>query len=182
MRHPAQHPGGPPPPGPPDRLRQPRQLRQRYREGVEDQLGALGLALNAVLWWNTLYLDAAVKQIRADRFPATDDMCARLSPIAYEHINFLGRYAFTRADADAGLRPFHDPAQEADASDTPTAAPTPRSRAAGTREKGITRSRCSWLEQGCDDARGSGQLRESQALTGSPARTYFLYVPVPFHK
>ncbi|WP_242895556.1 hypothetical protein [Actinomadura litoris] len=46
-------------------------------------------------------------------------------PIAYEHINFLGRYAFTRADADAGLRPFHDPTQEADTSDTPTAAPTP---------------------------------------------------------
>jgi hypothetical protein len=28
------------------------QLRQRYREGMEDQLGALGLALNAVVWWN----------------------------------------------------------------------------------------------------------------------------------
>ncbi|GAB2859000.1 Tn3-like element Tn3 family transposase [Actinocorallia aurea] len=84
------------------------QLRQRYREGMEDQLGALGLALNAVVWWNTLYLDAAVKQIQADGFPVTGEMCARLSPIAFEHINFLGRYAFTRADATAGLRPFHD--------------------------------------------------------------------------
>ncbi|MFB4320721.1 Tn3 family transposase [Actinomadura sp. 21ATH] len=88
------------------------QLRQRYREGMEDQLGAFGLALNAVAWWNTLYLDAAVKQIRADGFPATDDMCARISPIASEHIDFLGRYAFTRADASSGLRPFHDPAAE----------------------------------------------------------------------
>lgn len=86
------------------------QLRQRYREGMEDQLGALGLALNAVVWWNSLYLDAAVKQIRAGGFPVTDEMCARLSPIAYEHINFLGRYAFTRADPAGGLRPFHDPA------------------------------------------------------------------------
>jgi hypothetical protein len=51
-------------------------------------------------------------------------MCARLSPIAYEHINFLGRYAFTRAEVAAGLRPFHDPAQEADAPDTPMAAST----------------------------------------------------------
>jgi TnpA family transposase len=92
------------------------QLRQRYREGMEDQLGALGLALNAVVWWNTLYLDAAVKQIRKGGFPATDDMCARLSPIAYEHINILGRYAFTRAEVAAGLRPFHDPAHEGDAS------------------------------------------------------------------
>ncbi|MBA9005695.1 Tn3 family transposase [Thermomonospora cellulosilytica] len=88
------------------------QLRQRYREGMEDQIGSLGLALNAVVWWNSLYLDAAVKQLRTDGFPATDEMCARLSPICYDHINFLGRYAFTRAELDAGLRPFHDPAQE----------------------------------------------------------------------
>jgi hypothetical protein len=74
---------------------------------MEDQLGALGLALNAVVWWNTLYLDAAVKQIQADGFPVTTEMCARLSPIAFEHINFLGRYAFTRADPAAGLQPFH---------------------------------------------------------------------------
>ncbi|RFU39957.1 hypothetical protein DZF91_19940 [Actinomadura logoneensis] len=40
-------------------------------------------------------MDAAVKQIRKGGFPATDAMCARLSPIAYEHINFLGRCAFT---------------------------------------------------------------------------------------
>ncbi|MFE9107468.1 Tn3 family transposase [Actinomadura geliboluensis] len=88
-------------------------------------LRARSLALNAVVWWNTAYLDAAVKQIRADGFPATDDMCARLSPIVYEHINFLGRYAFTRADSGAGLRPFHDPTQGADASGTSMAASTP---------------------------------------------------------
>ncbi|MEU6040836.1 hypothetical protein ABZ801_36135 [Actinomadura sp. NPDC047616] len=35
------------------------------------------------------------RRTRADGFPATDDMCARLSPIAYEHINFPGRYTFT---------------------------------------------------------------------------------------
>ncbi|GAA3467418.1 hypothetical protein GCM10018965_019710 [Nonomuraea roseola] len=84
------------------------QLRQRYREGMEDQLGSLGLALNAVIWWNSLYLDAAVQQLREQGFPVTDEMCARLSPIQYEHINFLGRYAFTRADVGPGLRPFHD--------------------------------------------------------------------------
>ncbi|GAA2124756.1 hypothetical protein GCM10009727_12480 [Actinomadura napierensis] len=79
---------------------------------MEHQIGSLGLTLNAVVWWNSLYLDAAVKQLRADRFPATDEMCARLSPICCDHSNFLGRYAFTRAELDVGLRPFHDPAQE----------------------------------------------------------------------
>jgi len=40
------------------------ELRQRYREGQEDQLGALGLVVNAVVLWNTRYLDAALAQIR----------------------------------------------------------------------------------------------------------------------
>ncbi len=36
------------------------QIRQAYREGQEHQLAALGLVLNAVVLWNTRYLDAAV--------------------------------------------------------------------------------------------------------------------------
>ncbi|MFC9854702.1 Tn3 family transposase [Streptomyces prasinus] len=45
------------------------ELRQHYREGMEDQLGALGLALNAVVLFNSLYIDTAVKQLAADGFP-----------------------------------------------------------------------------------------------------------------
>ncbi|MEV1001285.1 Tn3 family transposase [Nonomuraea sp. NPDC050202] len=37
-------------------------------------------------------LDAAVTRLRRQGFPVTDETCARLSPIAYDHINFLGRY------------------------------------------------------------------------------------------
>ncbi|WP_052852705.1 Tn3 family transposase [Streptomyces avicenniae] len=37
------------------------ELRQHYREGMEDQLGALDLALNAVVLFNSLSIDAAVK-------------------------------------------------------------------------------------------------------------------------
>lgn len=36
------------------------QIMEVYREGQEDQLGALGLALNATVLWTTLYLEAAV--------------------------------------------------------------------------------------------------------------------------
>src|SRR5664280_604034 len=35
-------------------------LYQRYREGQEDQLGVLGIVLNAATLWNTRYVDAAV--------------------------------------------------------------------------------------------------------------------------
>ncbi|WP_190233133.1 hypothetical protein [Streptomyces avicenniae] len=44
----------------------------------------------------------------ADGFPAIDDLLARLSPLRYDHINFLGRYAFTRP-SKPGLCPLRDP-------------------------------------------------------------------------
>lgn len=68
-------------------------------------LGALGLALNAVVLWNSPYLDRAAKQLAADGFPVTDDFLARLSPLQFEHINFLGRYAFFRPQ-EPGRRPL----------------------------------------------------------------------------
>jgi TnpA family transposase len=36
---------------------------QACREGQEDQLAALGLVLNAVVLWNTRYLDASVEHL-----------------------------------------------------------------------------------------------------------------------
>lgn len=33
------------------------ELRQHYREGMEDQLGALGLVVNAIVLWNTRYME-----------------------------------------------------------------------------------------------------------------------------
>ena len=36
------------------------ELRQRYREGQEDQLGALGLVVNIIVLWNTIYMDAVL--------------------------------------------------------------------------------------------------------------------------
>ena len=40
------------------------EVRKRYREGQEDQLGALGLVVNAVALWTSFYLDRAVKHLR----------------------------------------------------------------------------------------------------------------------
>ncbi|MER6917039.1 Tn3 family transposase [Streptomyces sp. NPDC000594] len=67
-----------------------------------------GLALSAVVLWNSLYLDRAAKHLAADGFPVTDDLLAHLSPPQFDHINFLGRYAFFRP-AGAGLRPLREP-------------------------------------------------------------------------
>jgi TnpA family transposase len=71
------------------------ELRQRYREGQEDQLGALGLVVNIIVLWNTIYIDAALTQLRQEGYPVRDEDVARLSPFVHErHINLLGRYSF----------------------------------------------------------------------------------------
>lgn len=81
------------------------QLYQRCQDGVEDQLGALGLVLNAVVLFNTRYMDAAVNQLRADGFDVRDEDVARLSPFVRRHINMLGRYSFK---LPGGMRPLRD--------------------------------------------------------------------------
>jgi TnpA family transposase len=75
------------------------ELRQRYREGQEDQLGALGLVLNIIVLWNTLYIEAVLEQFQREGFPVSPADVARLSPLIFEHINMLGRYAFLVPDA-----------------------------------------------------------------------------------
>ena len=86
------------------------QLRQRYREGQEDQLGALGLVVNAIVLWNTRYMDAALGELRQEGRQVADDDVKRLSPLGHEHINFLGRYQFSTPELPPNqLRPLRDP-------------------------------------------------------------------------
>jgi TnpA family transposase len=88
------------------------ELRQHYREGQEDQLGALGLVVNAIILWNTIYMNAAIEQLRQEGFEVRDEDLARLSPLGFEHINMLGRYIFSLPEgvARGHLRPLRDPA------------------------------------------------------------------------
>jgi hypothetical protein len=80
-------------------------------EGQEDQLGALGLVVNVTVLWNTLYTGAALNQLRVEGHDVRDEDAARLSPLGFEHINMLGRYAFILPDvvARGELRPLRDP-------------------------------------------------------------------------
>ncbi|WP_035560189.1 Tn3 family transposase [Hymenobacter sp. IS2118] len=84
------------------------ELRQRYREGMEDQLGALGLVVNALVLWNTRYLQQALEQWQETEGNLNPDDVARLSPLLHEHVNMLGRYDFTLPEAVAAgqLRPL----------------------------------------------------------------------------
>jgi TnpA family transposase len=88
------------------------ELRQRYREGQEDQLGALGLVVNALILWNTRYMDAALNYLKRQGFEPKPEDLARLSPLRSRHFNVLGRYHFTVTDAvlKGELRPLRNPA------------------------------------------------------------------------
>ncbi len=87
------------------------ELRQRYREGQEDQLGTLGLVVNLVVLWNTIYMDAALNQLISEGYSVKPEDVDRLSPLGLKHINMLGRYAFTLPDfvARGELWPLRDP-------------------------------------------------------------------------
>ncbi len=54
--------------------------RQRYREGQEDQLGALGLAVNALVLWTTRSTDLALAQVRREGVAVRDESRATLAP------------------------------------------------------------------------------------------------------
>jgi len=96
------------------------ELRQRYREGQEDQLGALGLVVNLVVLWNTIYMDAALRQLYAEGYDVRPEDVSRLSPLGFRHVNMLGRYTFTLPEfvARGELRPLRDP-KIADPDDEP---------------------------------------------------------------
>ncbi len=87
------------------------EIRQRYREGQENQLGILGLVVNALVLWNTLYMDAALDCLREQGYEVKPEDVARLSPLGYRHINMLGRYHFSLPEflQHGGMRPLRNP-------------------------------------------------------------------------
>jgi TnpA family transposase len=90
------------------------ELHQAYREGMEDQLGALGLVLNCITLWNTVYLDAALDTLRAEGYPVAEVDVARLSPYVRSHINVHGHYSFHLPDLGGGRRALRDPEADHD--------------------------------------------------------------------
>ena len=62
------------------------EIRKRYSKGKEDQLGALGSVTNAVVLWNTIYMQAALDHTRQAMDIREEDI-ARLSPLVYGHLN-----------------------------------------------------------------------------------------------
>jgi hypothetical protein len=87
------------------------ELYRSYHDGMEDQLGTLGLVINCITLWNTVYLDRILQRLREAGHEVRDEDVARLSPHMHAHINIHGHYPFAPLDLGAGIgnRPLRDP-------------------------------------------------------------------------
>jgi hypothetical protein len=76
-------------------------------------LGALGLVVNIIVLWNTLYIAAALRHLAAEGFPIQPEEVPRLSPLLFDLINLLGRFAFAVPESvqRGELRPLRNPAE-----------------------------------------------------------------------
>ncbi|MEM7175350.1 MAG: Tn3 family transposase [Chlamydiota bacterium] len=85
------------------------EIYRKYREGQEDQLGALGIVTNAVILWNTIYIDSVLSHMKKNGGKLKEKDVACLSPLQHKHINVLGNYSFN-LDEDVvkgNLRPLN---------------------------------------------------------------------------
>jgi TnpA family transposase len=89
------------------------QLRRADDEEQINQVSCLALVANAVIAWNTVYIQAVLDQLRAEGHVVKDDDVAHLSPVRYAHINPYGVFHFDvarRARAHPHrLRPLRKP-------------------------------------------------------------------------
>ena len=82
----------------------------RHDADPDRHAACLTLILNAIVTWNTRYIQAALDQLRKTRPDlVTDDALARLAPVLHAHINPYGRYFFdlTAVPALGHLRPLN---------------------------------------------------------------------------
>ena len=63
---------------------------------------------------NTVYMQAALEQLRADGFPILEADVPHLNPHIHDHINMLDRYSFAVPESFARgeLRPLINPASD----------------------------------------------------------------------
>jgi hypothetical protein len=70
------------------------ELRDRTYENQRYRASGLNLVVAAIVLWNTVYLERAVKALRERGEVIPDDLVAHLSPLGWEHINLTGDYVW----------------------------------------------------------------------------------------
>jgi hypothetical protein len=62
----------------------------------------------AIVHWNTVYLDRAVRQLRAQGAAVPNDLLAHVAPLDWEYIALTGDYVWSTASPEADFRPLRD--------------------------------------------------------------------------
>jgi hypothetical protein len=66
-----------------------------------------GLSL-IIVHWSTVYLDRAVRQLRARGTTVPNDLLAHVAPLGWEHIGLTGDYVWSAPDPAAPFRPLRE--------------------------------------------------------------------------
>jgi hypothetical protein len=83
-------------------------VSQQYEEGQSNQAGCLNLLTNAVIVWNTMYMQTALHALRAEGYPVREEDLRHLWPTRFAHVHRYGKYTFNieAARTRTGLRPL----------------------------------------------------------------------------
>ena len=71
-------------------------------------MNCLNLVTNAVIIWNTVYMQAAIDQLKQEGEQIEENDIRHIWPTRYEHINVHGKYHFNVDEnlSRKGLRPL----------------------------------------------------------------------------
>ncbi len=84
------------------------EIRDRTFENQSFRASGLSLITAAIVHWNTVYLDRAVRLLRGQGANIPDDRLAHVAPLGWEHIGLTGDYVWTVADQAASFRPLRE--------------------------------------------------------------------------
>jgi TnpA family transposase len=86
------------------------EIRDRSFESQAFRASGLNLVSTAIVHWNTVYLDRAVRLLRQRRHIIPDALLKHVSPLSWEHINLTGIYSWDEPpDLAGGFRPLRTP-------------------------------------------------------------------------
>lgn len=74
------------------------ELCQPYHQGQEEQLTALGLVVNCIALYNTIYTQRALDHLNETGHTVRDEDIERVSPLTHDHITLTGRYGIALPD------------------------------------------------------------------------------------
>lgn len=84
------------------------EIRDRTYEMQRHRASGLNLVVAAIILWNTVYLERAVNEMRAQGYPVDEGLLKHVAPIHWGHINLTGDYAWKqhRRGGKGGFRPL----------------------------------------------------------------------------